>query len=106
MNDSDTDTTPLNDLDTEAVLTFVSKNIFGFKKVFNFFNVHFEYKNLFSPSSIFGTKKKVPYSSIKQIICSKNNIKIQLYDKKRPIRIYNVENITEKTQNLKNLTGF
>ncbi|HAX62215.1 MAG TPA: hypothetical protein DCX95_06670, partial [Elusimicrobia bacterium] len=73
MNNFASNDVPLDVLDTELVLEVTSKNILGFKKLFKFFDAHFEYKNFF------GRKRKVYYSLIEKIYCVKNKIKIKLY---------------------------
>lgn len=90
----------LDILDTEIVLEIASKNILGFKKLFKFFNAHFEYKNFF------GKKRKVYYNLIEKIYRVKNKIKIKIYGKKFAVTLCGVENFGENYEKLKRLTGF
>ena len=100
MNNFISNDVSLDVLDTAPVLEVTSKNILGFKKLFLFFNAHFEYKNFF------GKKRKVYYSLIEKIYCVKNKIKIKLYDKMFAITLDGVENSGENYEKLKKLTGF
>ena len=100
MNNFISNDVSLDVLDTELVFDVTSKNIFGFKKRFKFFNTHFEYKNFF------GRKRKVYYSLIEKIYYAKNKIKIKLYGKMFAITLDGVENSGENYEKLKKLTGF
>ena len=90
----------LDVLDTELILEVTSKNVLGFKKLFKFFNTHFEYKNFFR------RKRKIYYNWIEKIYYAKNKIKIKLYGKMFAITLCGVENPGGNYEKLKKLTGF